>query len=411
METIICMIANLFRMYIVYRFVGIFFAEKKSPKLLFLVYGVYYVINTAFYLGLHLAWVNIINAFVGVAFIVSLYTRSVRKIIGVASSIYILNMICDIIATVPFREYVDAAGTSNQILFVFCDFLYLICELVAERILKTRDEGQHIPLVLVPLISVVLLMYMIYSGQVMGVPIVVVSIGLLLINFLVIYLYNELLSSLKKIHENTLLNEKIEMYHHQIQIISQNEKRVSALRHDLKNHFSEIQIMAGKGKYSEIQSYIGNMLLYIGDSEEIVKTGNVEMDSLLNYLLQKAREQLHEVDVKVNVPEDIMNLFDINVVVGNLLDNAIEAAGATDEKVLKGFITLEQGIFKLQFTNSYKKERQQQGDKQPIGKKKRHHSSIGLKNVQEIVDKYNGIMEITEGKYFDIRVLLYVSKD
>ena len=106
-----------------------------------------------------------------------------------------------------------------------------------------------------------------------------------------------------------------------------------------------------------------------------------------------------------------MNLFDINVVVGNLLDNAIEAAGATDEKVLKGFITLEQGIFKLQFTNSYKKERQQQGDKQPIGKKKRHHSGIGLKNVQEIVDKYNGIMEITEGKYFDIRVLLYVSKD
>ena len=201
------------------------------------------------------------------------------------------------------------------------------------------------------------------------------------------------------------------MYHHQIQIISQNEKRVSALRHDLKNHFSEIQIMAGKGKYSEIQSYIGNMLLYIGNSEEIVKTGNVEMDSLLNYLLQKAREQLHEVDVKVNVPEDIMNLFDINVVVGNLLDNAIEAAGATDEKVLKGFITLEQGIFKLQFTNSYKKERQQQGDKQPIGKKKRHHSGIGLKNVQEIVDKYNGIMEITEGKYFDIRVLLYVSKD
>ena len=114
--------------------------------------------------------------------------------------------------------------------------------------------------------------------------------------------------------------------------------------------------------------------------------------------------------MKVNVPEDIMNLFDINVVVGNLLDNAIEAAGATDEKVLKGFITLEQGILKLRFTNSYKKEAEQQEGKRHI-KKNRQHSGIGLKNVQEIVDKYNGIMKITEGQYFDIRVLLYVSKE
>lgn len=407
MEITICVIANLFRMYIVYRFIGTFFQEKKSPRILVPVYSVYYVINTVLYLGFHLAWVNIINTFVGIVIIVSLYAKSLKKTIGISSIIYILNMICDIVATVPFREYVDGTGTSGQILFILCDFLYLLCELLAERILKVRDEGERIPLVAVPLISVAILMYMLYSGNIIGTPVVVVSIGLLFINFWVIYLYNALLLSIKKIHENELLDEKIDMYNNQISIISQSAERVLAMRHDLKNHLSEIKIMAINGKCNDIQSYINNMVLYIDNPDEIIKTGNIEMDSLLNYLIKKGKEQLCDVDIKVNIPKNVIDVFDINVVIGNLLDNAIEAASRTEEKILKGYIVQEQGILKIQLKNSY--NRYNNSEKQILlDKSKVHHSGIGLKNVQKIVDKYNGIIEINKGEYFEVRVLLYM---
>lgn len=408
METIICAIANLFRMYIIYRFIGVFFEEKKSPGILILTYGVYYMINTTLYLGFHLAWVNIINSYVGIVIIVWLHAKSVKKTIEISSIIYILNMVCDIMATVPFREYIDGANTSGQILFILSDFLYLMCELIVERIMKVHDEGQQIPLVVVPLISVGILIYMLYSGQVLGIPIVVVSMGLLLINFLVIYLYNALLSSVNKIHENEILSEKIEMYNNQINIISQNEERVVAIRHDMKNHLNELKIMAINEKYNEIQAYIDNMTKYISNPDEIVQTGNIEMDSLINYLIKKGKEQLNEVDIKIDMPRDI-NTFDINVVIGNLLDNAIEAACETDEKILKGSIILEQGVLKIQLRNSYNRNNENEKKQKSLGRKKIYHSGIGLNNVQKIVEKYNGVMAINTGEYYDTRVLLYVS--
>lgn len=407
MDTSICIIANLFRIYIVFRFISAFFNEKKSVRNLLPIYGTYYLINTALYLSFHLAWVNIINTLAGVVIIVSFYTKSIKKIIGVSSIIYILNMICDIVATVPFSNYVDAATTSNQILFVFCDFLYLACELIAERILKAQDEGQKIPLVLVPLVSVMILMYMLYSGQVIGIPIVVVSLGLLLINFLVIYLYNELLNSLKKVHENEILNEKINMYNNQINIVSKNEEKVAAIRHDLKNHLSELKIMAMNGKCDEIQTYIDSMALYISNPEEIVKTGNLDMDSLLNYLIKRAKERLNEVDIKINISDVMLDTFDINVIVGNLLDNAIEASGRTEEKILKGFIIAEQGLLKMEFINSYNRLGTEKNDAL-VNEKNEKHAGIGLKNVQKIVDKYNGAMQVSKGEYFDVKVLMYI---
>lgn len=179
------------------------------------------------------------------------------------------------------------------------------------------------------------------------------------------------------------------------------------MRHDLKNHLSEIKIMAINGKCNDIQSYINNMVLYIDNPDEIIKTGNIEMDSLLNYLIKKGKEQLCDVDIKVNIPKNVIDVFDINVVIGNLLDNAIEAASRTEEKILKGYIVQEQGILKIQLKNSY--NRYNNSEKQILlDKSKVHHSGIGLKNVQKIVDKYNGIIEINKGEYFEVRVLLYM---
>lgn len=127
------------------------------------------------------------------------------------------------------------------------------------------------------------------------------------------------------------------MYNNQINIVSKNEEKVAAIRHDLKNHLSELKIMAMNGKCDEIQTYIDSMALYISNPE-IVKTGNLDMDSLLNYLIKRAKERLNEVDIKINISDVMLDTFDINVIVGNLLDNAIEASGRTEEKFLKDLL-------------------------------------------------------------------------
>ena len=179
------------------------------------------------------------------------------------------------------------------------------------------------------------------------------------------------------------------MYNNQINIVSKNEEKVAAIRHDLKNHLSELKIMAMNGKCDEIQTYIDSMALYISNPEEIVKTGNLDMDSLLNYLIKRANERLNEVDIKINISDVMLDTFDINVIVGNLLDNAIEASGRTEEKILKGFIIAEQGLLKMEFINSYNR----------LGTEK---------NDALVNEKYNGAMQVSKGEYFDVKVLMYI---
>ena len=59
------------------------------------------------------------------------------------------------------------------------------------------------------------------------------------------------------------------------------------------------------------------------------------------------------VEARVSIPEKlILHTFDLNVVLGNLLDNAIEAAGRTEEKRLKVMIKLEKGVLFINIRNS-----------------------------------------------------------
>jgi len=55
--------------------------------------------------------------------------------------------------------------------------------------------------------------------------------------------------------------------------------------------------------------------------------------------------------------------FDINIILGNLLENAIEAARQTEEKKLTVAIREEKGVLKIHIENSYNGILQQKGTK------------------------------------------------
>lgn len=411
MENIICMEANMFRIYLVYRFMKIFFAEPKvEKKREFFMYVAYFVINTWFYIEFHLAWVNIINTLIGIVLLSSLYTTSIKKGFFTATLIYILNMICDIVSTVPFVNYMEGENT-NQILFVVGDLLFLICELLSEKIvnIKKDSEQQNLPLILVPICSIGIIFYMIYSGHALSSEIVIVSIGLMMINFFVLYIYNILLRVLTQSYENEILSQKVMLYSNQLDIIMQNERQMSTLRHDMKHHLNELKLLSMQKESKEIQMYIENMEAFIQNPNEIICSGNIEIDSLLNYMLKKAQEKLKVMDVKVKLPKDILHSFDINIILGNLLENAIEASVMTDDKILKGSISLRKDVLIIRIENSYNGniKKGEQGFITTKNDKQGH--GIGLKSVQNIVEKYNGIMEISEGELFCVKLVLYLS--
>lgn len=90
------------------------------------------------------------------------------------------------------------------------------------------------------------------------------------------------------------------------------------------------------------------------NSDEYVDSGNKEIDSTLNYLLQKADKILDNTKISIVLPENLsVHTFSINVILGNLLDNAIEAAQNSKEKYLGIDIRTKRGLLFITIENSY----------------------------------------------------------
>lgn len=60
--------------------------------------------------------------------------------------------------------------------------------------------------------------------------------------------------------------------------------------------------------------------MFMNNPYEYVKSGNKDVDSLLNYLLNQAEEILNKVEYKINIPREMsIKSFDINIIVRVML--------------------------------------------------------------------------------------------
>lgn len=418
LDFIICVITNLLRVYLIYRFAEVFLGKAETEKNKVLcVCAVYYIINVALFWIFHTAWINIVCNLAGIWAIVRLHTKSIKTDVFVTCSIYLINMGCDVAVIVTFISYEDGSIFS-QIYEVLTGFLILICWFVVGRVVTTHKNAGQTPnfsLIIVPLCSIALILFLIYSNACEEIGIVIVSIGLLVINFFMFYLYNQLLYAVTQKYETTMLEQKVRIYSNQLDVILQSEEKAKALRHDMKHHINELWMLANKYGAEEIKHYVEHMGEFMDNPKEIVASGNIEIDSVLNYMLQKAKEELTTVVVKIMLPEDVSHSFDINVLLGNLLENAIEASSQTEKKYLSVNIALKRGVLKIQIDNSFMTvdmlKKEGGGNIFLTTKKRKEQHGIGLKNVRKIVESYNGNMEIaSRNDIFSVNLILYMSR-
>lgn len=417
LDIIICCVTNLLRIYLIYRFMMVFWGEltnKEQKKRELLIFILFFIINTSLYLCLHTSWVNLLCNIFGIFIITFTYSNSIKMNIFVTFSIYIVNMACDIVGTLLFINYEEGTrfGQFFQIVIVL---IFFICVWSIEKIVhyrKGKENMRNMILSLVPIISIFMICITFYNSK--KSLTIIISIGLLVINMLIFYLYNLLLKSFSEKYENEILTQKLRIYSNQLDVVLQGEEQVRILRHDLKHHIGELKILSEKQDVSKIKEYIGCMEETIQNPSEIVESGNIEIDSMLNYMLKKAKKELNSVDTKIRIPEKIKHSFDIIIILGNLLENAIEAAVYTEEKKLELDVLYKQGTLKIVIKNSYNSDIIIAGETKDsflTNKKDKSLHGVGLRSVRRIVEKYDGIMDISRSNnLFCVKLLLYLSE-
>ena len=406
---------NFFRIYINWRFIRIFFPVPRVQKYKeFIGYLLFYVVTFGVFLIFQTPAINLITNLACFYIVMLLYEGSNRKRILAAILIYSINMVCDCCAYFLFADS-RVGESASQFFSSVTDLMILICELIAERILGEQAKREYIRglgiIIIVPLLGIVMLHFLDTSGLGSRGLLVGESLGVLSINIIVFYLYHTYIDMYQKLHEKEVLEQQVKIYSNQLEVIEQTQTKVRSLRHDMSHHIQELRRLTAQNEEDETLRYLDKMENSMTNEKEYVYSGNREIDGILNYMLEKANDALQNVEIEIR---NLRNLdeysFELAVILGNLLDNAIEAAAQTKEKFLRFQMEEDKGVLYIQVANRYCGELLDKEDRLLSTKKDGEKHGFGLKNVKDIVEKNHGMIDIRyDDKLFVVDVVLYLN--
>ena len=182
------------------------------------------------------------------------------------------------------------------------------------------------------------------------------------------------------------------------------------IRHDLKNKLSPIYDLAKEGNNNEIINQISSFMEFYPINKNYVESGNIAVDSILNYKLYEAHKQNIKVSTQIFIPKDLpLPNFDMAAILGNLLDNAKEATLKTNNAWIECKIRFDRGRLFIEITNSYNGNLCKQKEKFLSIKTNKENHGYGIKSIQNTLKRYNGEIEFwNDESKFTAKVMIYV---
>ncbi|HKL99778.1 MAG TPA: GHKL domain-containing protein [Mobilitalea sp.] len=168
-------------------------------------------------------------------------------------------------------------------------------------------------------------------------------------------------------------------------------RQMRGWRHDYHNHIQTMMMLADKPE--QIREYLLTLNNDLTTIDTILKTGNVMVDAILNSKLSLIKAKNIYVNAKAVVPAKLqISDVDLCVIIGNLLDNAMEACLKQDDESER-FIRIYIGILKKQLyisvTNSVGGNVHMSG-KNYFSTKNADNHGFGLLRVDHIAEKNGG---------------------
>lgn len=237
-----------------------------------------------------------------------------------------------------------------------------------------------------------------------------ISTGIAASIFFILEIALEKWKKSKREQEREILEQEIRMYENQFEIIRQSQINTRSLKHDMKHHLKMLSDLVSSGDKDAALKYLSDMGAFMDNSEEFISSGNDRIDSILNYMIEKAKKANIHITWKIQIPEQIeISTFDINVILSNLLDNALNALSDIPNPALEILMKYDRGILYINIQNNCNHEQLSIHDIHSAFEPKNEHG-YGLKNVRRIVEKYHGNLS-TEcvNDVFNASILLFLS--
>lgn len=292
------------------------------------------------------------------------------------------------------------------VLVILSKLLYLMFSVVGSRIFAPHKHANEEPQFMVlfcclPILSAIIAIITVYLGMTegisgtVGIMTIMIIVTLLIVNLVILALYNYLQRTNDEFLTLQLSIQKEEADTTYYKALQEQYENQRILVHDIKKHLSTIGAIAEQHGAIEIERYVSSIHTALMPSTQ----AKLCSDPILNLILLRFREDCKErkvsfhCDVRENISE-FMDASSITTLYGNLLSNSLESAGCSDEKLVELSVSRNnlQSVIVISVINSC--------DIAPISdghggfytrKADKIVHGVGLKSINRVVRKYCGI--------------------
>lgn len=401
-------VVELMRVFVILEYLKTFL-EINSEKRNIINSVITYVVTLLGYLVFHNVLINLVITFVGIIFLSTGFAGQFKKKLLLSIMIYGIKFVIDLLASFILYEAPYSGNYGFVSSFISVIFFYIVV-IAIKKLFKENGKvdisGRWYLLLLSALLSIAAL-YVVYRDMVISRQAAIAISVIVLFFYIMLYIfYRSMLERFIYEKENMELKQQMSIYEQQIRSDIDNSRKLRSIRHDMKHHIREINDLLTKNKVEEAKSYLYQMNGEILNAQNVYNTGHEAFDGILNYYAEKYANKALKLKVSVAIPENLnINIFDVNIVLGNLLDNALENAISSTEVDFS--LKYNAGVLYISMSNLYEGNIKRVNGN--IVSRKGENHGLGLGNVKRIVDKYDGtvVMECDNGR-FDIDVIMFV---
>ncbi|SET25650.1 GHKL domain-containing protein [[Clostridium] polysaccharolyticum] len=416
------LVINILYVYTVFKFIRTFMGKRRVRWYVelisyFMFYGVIAVVMI-FFNRIIINMASSILSFYGLAL---LYQGTIKNRLMAAITVFMTITCTELLGAalcgyLQFDNFYGKNDYSSVAATIFCRILSFIIVLIYENF-KHMRQGVDIPvsnwlaLLFIPIGTFYIIINIMLVGNDRQVLIAVSVFVLLGINIIVFFLYDAMNNYYEEKLQKMMLQQQNESYLKQMEVMNSSHENVRSVRHDIKNHLIAIETFVKREEKKEAIDYIHKVIDASYGDKAIVSTGNIAIDSILNYKIEQARAKGIEFEKEIRIPTEL-NIEDLDIVgiLGNLIDNAINANMQINEG-RKIFLSLKysKNMFFIATWNTFNGKVVYRDNKIATTHKDKEHHGIGLNNVNSIVQKYDGTMNVGhEDKVFKVDVMLYL---
>lgn len=392
-------------------------------KIEVLAMGLFYILSNSTFFIFDLPIVNLLIQIFSLGAIGRIMKLETKKILQAVS--FTIIVLVSIESSVVFATGYVSKGIIfeaqyNSIYGIVAS--NLIAYAVSVGIRKHKNIRKNIDVSLIywsvitvfPIASLILLLN-IFKFSIYNTNIVAIGTTMVLImNLMMFSLYDRLVLMYEIKIKAAMTHQMNISYKNQLKLMKWSQFQLKSFQHDINKHISIMDSLVNKKHYDELEEYINAIKTRNPKDSFLSNTGNAVIDSIINFEVSNSTLSQENIAFGFkDVPAVIaIEDYDITVVLSNVLQNALFAAGKIENGKVDINIYFIKGVLYISIENSFDgKYIYKDGGYQTTSSEKGNHG-LGFSNVQSVIAKYDGKIDIRQNdRKFYVDVILYSKTD